>query len=455
MAAESYFLKRNIENEEAMHRNLDAKEAVMLESYIQAQDYLNKQVKKIYDRYLNKSGLDEVEVRKILNTSASLTDLAELQRLSKSLTDKEIQSDVKAYLNGLAVKHRISLLETLKAKAYLVAKQIANVQLDTQTDFYIDTIREAYEEAATEAIVGQTEQKITIKEGQYPKFVATKSQEVLQIRDIQTEKVVKKFVLQPDPEVPEFKEMSTTYVKNILESEWKGSNYSKRIWGDTDLLAKRLEELFTVKNLTGMSESEMAKILANKFDTSMYVARRLVRTESNYMAGQAKLRSWKAHGVDKYILIAVLDFRTSAICRSIDGKIYDVEKAVCNGKDGNYPPFHPWCRTIPAAYFGERTLDGKRTANDPLAKKTFEIDQRTNYKEWEEMLTKRHGKEEIETFRKKVKNLTADIKQFNRYKAALGDEFTYKTVDDFQNVKYADPSVYEKLKDLYAKAIRK
>ena len=35
MAAESYFLKRNIENEEAMHRNLDAKEAVMLESYIQ------------------------------------------------------------------------------------------------------------------------------------------------------------------------------------------------------------------------------------------------------------------------------------------------------------------------------------------------------------------------------------------------------------------------------------
>lgn len=260
MAAESYFLKRNIENEEAMHRGLDAKEAVMLESYIQAQDYLNKQVKKIYDRYLNKSGLDEAEVRKILNTSASLTDLAELQRLSKSFTDKEIQSDVKAYLNGLAVKHRISLLETLKAKAYLVAKQIANVQLDTQTDFYIDTIREAYEEAATEAIVGQTEQKITIKEGQYPKFVATKSQEVLQIRDIQTEIRVKKFVLQPDLEVPEFKEMSTTYVKNILESEWKGSNYSKRIWGDTDLLAKRLEELFTVKNLTGMSESEMAKI---------------------------------------------------------------------------------------------------------------------------------------------------------------------------------------------------
>ena len=87
MAAESYFLKRNIENEEAMHRNLDAKEAVMLESYVQAQDYLNKQVKKIYDRYLNKSGLDEAEVRKILNTSASLTDLAELQRLSKSLTE--------------------------------------------------------------------------------------------------------------------------------------------------------------------------------------------------------------------------------------------------------------------------------------------------------------------------------------------------------------------------------
>ena len=50
MAAEEYWLQRNIDNEEAMHRSLDTKEKVILDSYNQAQKYLDKQIKKIYNR---------------------------------------------------------------------------------------------------------------------------------------------------------------------------------------------------------------------------------------------------------------------------------------------------------------------------------------------------------------------------------------------------------------------
>lgn len=344
MAAEDYWLERNIADEEAMHRSLDAKERVILNAYKQANDYLDKEINKIYKRYINKTGMDEAEVRKILNGTASLSDINELNQMARNISDKEIQQQAKDYLKGMAVKARITHLEMLIGKSYVTLKQVADVQLSTQTDFYIDVIQEAYETAANEAIIGQTEQKLTVIEGQYPKYVATKSQDKLQIRDAKTDKVIKEVTLEPDAKIPEFKELSTRYVKNILESDWKGSNYSKRIWNDTDALAKRLEELFTVKNLTGMSNSQMAKSLAKEFETSMFVANRLIRTEANYMAGQAKLKAWKEHGVAEYVLIAVLDFRTSLICREIDGKRFKIEDAQVNV---NYPPMHPFVVRFP------------------------------------------------------------------------------------------------------------
>lgn len=445
MAAEEYWLQRNIDNEEAMHRKLDGKEKVILNAYQQSQDYLNKQIKRIYDRYLNRSGLDEEEVSKILNTSAAPADLAELGRLSKDIKDKSIKKDVTNYLTGLSVKHRITLLEDLKAKSYIVAKQIADVQLEVQTDFYIDTIHESYNEAANEAIIGQTEKKITITNKQYPKFVSSRSQDKLEIRDTNTDKIIKTVNLSPDAKVPDFKELSTKYVKNILESDWKGSNYSKRLWDDTELLAKRLEELFTVKNLTGMSEAEMTKTLAKEFNTSMYVARRLIRTESNYMAGQAKLKGWKEHGVDEYILIAVLDFRTSKICREMDGKVFKVEEAQVGV---NYPVFHPFCRTIPAAYFGKRTLNGKRIAIDRITGKEMNITQKTNYTDWEKMLIEKHGQRNVEVARKKAKSYTADLNQFRRYKNVLKDDAP-KTLDEFQELKYNSKTAYEEMKKKY------
>lgn len=446
--AEGYWLQRNIDNEEAMHRSLDTKEKVILNAYGQAQTYLEKQIKKIYNRYLNKSELEEDEVEKILNTRANVADLAELQRLAKRTTNKDVQKEVNNYLTGLAVKHRITLLEDLKAKSFLVAKNILDVQLEVQTDFYIDVIHEAYDEAAHEAIIGQVEQKIELTDKQYPKYKANRSDEILEIRDTENDKVIRSIKLLPDDKVPEFKELSTKYVKNILESDWKGSNYSKRIWKDTDALAKRLEELFTVQNLTGMSEREMSKTLVKEFDTSKYVAKRLIRTEANYMAAQAKLKSWKEHGVERYILIAVLDFRTSKICQKMDGKIYKVSEAVCNGADGNYPPFHSWCRTVAAAYFGKRTLDGKRIAIDRVTGKTMNISQRTNYEEWENMLIKKHGKADVEKAKKMIKNHKSDLNQFRRYKNVLKNDAP-KTLDDFQVIKYSSKAEYEKLKKMY------
>lgn len=155
--------------------------------------------------------------------------------------------------------------------------------------------------------------------------------------------------------------------------------------------------------MTGMSEHDMSDTLQKEFSTSAYDARRLIRTEAAYMSNQARLKGWQDHNVEEYSLVAVLDFRTSQFCRHIDGKVFKVKDAKCTGFDGNYPPFHPFCRTIAVAKFTNQKTGGYRTARDPIADKTMRVPSDTTYQAWEAMLIKVHGAKAVEDANKRVK----------------------------------------------------
>lgn len=296
-----YWQKRSIKAEKKVNDGAKQLEDVVAQAYRQAQDYLNKQVAKLFNRTKQQTGLDEDEAKRMINQTVPVAELVELRRLAKDINNPELQKEAKQRLTGLALKHRITRAEDLKAKAYISAKRVADVQLEKQTSFYIDTIHESYKEATTESVIREAQNNV--KKGH------------------------------------EFKQLSTKSVENILDSHWKGSNYSKRLWGDTEALAKRLEELFTVEALTGMSEFKMAQAIASEFDRSINVARRLIRTEANYMANQGKLKAWQARGVERYQIIAILDLRTSEICQHQDHKVYLVAEAKVSI---NMPPFHPF-----------------------------------------------------------------------------------------------------------------
>lgn len=442
-----YWDRRAIDQDIKVHDELNVIENKVMKSYQKAQSYLTDEVKKIYRRYLAKSDLSEEEINKILNTSSGPASIAELQTIVKTVKDPGIKKQAQDYLTGMAVKSRITRLEDLKAKSYLVSKQVADVQLSRSTDYYIDVIKEAYNQASVEAIIGKSESALRLyDDGRYPTYTFNDEDSFIVLRDSETNKKIKTFKLKDDKDIPEFKEMSTKQVRNVLDTNWEGSNYSKRIWGDTDLLAEKLQELFTVEAMTGMSERDMVKEIQKVFDVSRGVARRLIRTEANYMAGQGKLKGWIEQGVEYYVIVATLDLRTSKICQDQNGKRYKVSEA----KVGiNFPPFHPWCRTVVRAWFNEKTLSGKRFANDPISGKQFGISYADSYKKWEQMLIDQHGKENLKLARKKVKNFNVDLKQFNRYKSAIGLENTPKTLDDFQDMKYNEGNNYTELKSLY------
>ncbi len=414
-----YWQKRALKAEKKVNDGAKQLEDVIAQAYKQAQSYLTKQISKLFTRTKQQTELDESEAKVMLNEIVPVSELVELKKLAKDISNPELQQAAKKRLTGLALKSRITRAEDLKAKSYLVSKQIADVQLEKQTSFYMDTINEAYKEASAETIIreAQTNAKNSV------------------IKEVWNKKDYK------------FKELPTKAVENILDSRWVGSNYSKRLWGDTEALAKRLEQLFTVEALTGMSEFQMAKAIAGEFDRSMNIARRLIRTEANYMANQAKLKSWRDNGVEKYMIVAILDLRTSQICRHKDHKVYLVSEAVVNGAEGTYPPFHPWCRSV-ASMYSERLNKMPRKALNPLTGKTFDIKGGTIYDEWMNMLKSKHSDEEISNFKKTVLNRTKDNASYLKMKSVIG-KTAPDSLEEYQEIKYNDGKQWAKLTDNY------
>ncbi|MGF1931561.1 minor capsid protein [Enterococcus casseliflavus] len=419
----SYWERRNVDAEQKINDGAIKVEEAVAKAYRQAQTYLTQKVRKLFARSQQRSGLSEDEAKRILNQTTSVEELAELRKLSKQIKDSELQSSAKNRLQALAFKERITRAEDLKAKSFLVSKQVADVQLEKQTEFYVDAIHESYREATAESVIRKAQENA--KNGVVI--------EVWNKKDYQ------------------FKELSTKYTKNILDSHWHGSNYSKRLWGDTEALAARLEELFTVESMTGMSEFEMAKAIANEFDRSIGVARRLIRTEANYMANQAKLKAWQDNGVKEYMLVAVLDLRTSEICKGKDHKIYLVSEAKVNGVSGTYPPFHPWCRTI-AVMYSKRTLKLPRNALDPISGKVIPIRGDTTYNEWMDKLKEKYSDEEIAIQKRKAVNAKRDNAEYRSLKDVLGKKDSPINLNEYQNLKYGNKNGYNKLKKAYQQA---
>ena len=96
---------------------------------------------------------------------------------------------------------------------------------------------------------------------------------------------------------------------------------------------------------------------------------------------------------------------------------------------------------------------GKRRAKDPITGKYEIIDGGTTYKEWEAK-KKAQNPEAWDTYMKKGKNLSADTKQYKKYKNVLGKEMP-KNLAEFQNLKYNNPEKWKELQAERRETLRK
>jgi len=174
-----------------------------------------------------------------------------------------------------------------------------------------------------------------------------------------------------------FTKVNPKVIEEILTTPWSGENYSKRIWEHRDKLVRNIKQTLTNGFIQGQSNQKMAKDLDNVMNSGYKNAERLVRTETTYVANNASIKGYEECGVEKYKFLATLDRRTSTICRSLDGKVFNTKDAQSGV---NLPAMHPNCRSSQTPFFGDDYV--QRIARDKTGKSIFVRGDMT-YEEWE------------------------------------------------------------------------
>ena len=147
-------------------------------------------------------------------------------------------------------------------------------------------------------------------------------------------------------------------VQNKLATNWSGQEFSERIWGQSQRTFNSIQKVIDQGLTGGWSVDRMSKELILRTGVAYSQAETLVRTETTFYNNLATLDTIKDLGGEYYEIVAVLDTRTSDICRHENKKIYPISEY----KAGQTaPPFHVRCRsTIMPSHQSE---DGKKGDN--------------------------------------------------------------------------------------------
>ena len=153
-------------------------------------------------------------------------------------------------------------------------------------------------------------------------------------------------------------------VKHKMASNWSGKTFSTNVWGHDAAVYKSISDTIN-KGLTGgWSIDRMARALSERTGVAYHRADTLVRTETTFYNNLATLDTIKELGGDHYEIVAVLDSRTSEICRLENHEVHSV-KEYEPGRTA--PPFHVRCRSTirpavksdkPSPYFNILQNDG-------------------------------------------------------------------------------------------------
>lgn len=334
MSDNNYWEKRAIDLEKLTQDRADVDIMHVNKLFDGAVDIVEKQIEEIFDKYTRDSGISQDAALRLLNEKQTETMRRNLMITLAQCQEEVARQAILARLNAPAYAARISRLEALKdlvySQAYMVGadahRRLENRLIDTYEQSYYRNIYDM--QRRTES-----------------GFDFTK----LADRDVQA----------------------------AIETEWAGSNYSKRIWKNTDMLAKSLEQAITQGLMTGQSIRNMDLALEAKIDGGRYNINRVIRTEVNNCCNQGTLKSYKAAGIRRYIYLATLDLRTSSICRKLDKEVFFVSKAE---QGVNFPPMHPHCRSTTMGY--REDLPKERIARDPKTGRNIHVPFDMNYAQW-------------------------------------------------------------------------
>ena len=322
----------------------------------------------------NKKKIDEYWTERALQQEQNAQIVADryMAQIGQSLADYKHQlvSEIEKFYARYAVDNKMTHAE---AKQYLTDKErreFKNVTLerfremalnpDTPTPL-LDALSYRHRISRKEALLAEIE-RLTAELYGKPEGIHDKVTEALsdvyikgkihQAKNLAHFGIIEKPILGVDA------------VKHKMASNWSGKTFSTNVWGHDTAVYKSISDTIN-KGLTGgWSVDRMARALSERTGVAYHRADTLVRTETTFYNNLATLDTIKELGGDHYEIVAVLDSRTSEICRLENHEVRSV-KEYEPGRTA--PPFHVRCRSTirpavksdkPSPYFNILQNDG-------------------------------------------------------------------------------------------------
>lgn len=331
MNSKAYWEKRAAERMVGYAADAEKTANTLGKAYQSVSAYLSEESAKVLKSFGNAFDLSEAEARRILSDLPDEKMTAALKAAVGNIADPQKRKEAEALISSPAYAYRMNRLKELDEKTSELCERLYNAEVKTDSKFFSAEIDKAYKQTV---------------------FDVQKGTGISSAFDL----------------VPQSR------IDKILNTQWSGEHFSKRVWGNTQALADGLKNDMLVGIMSGKSEQRMAEDIMNRCAVGAFEARRLVRTETTYISNQAELEGYKELDIEKYEFSACLDNRTSELCSDLDGKVFDVKDAV-PGK--NLPPMHPFCRstTLPV-------LPSEEDIDRELAELGDEIGADVDFDEW-------------------------------------------------------------------------
>lgn len=141
----------------------------------------------------------------------------------------------------------------------------------------------------------------------------------------------------------QFLSINDAIIRNVINTKWiNDGNFSDRIWQNKEKLLEHLKTVYRDGLVRGDNYRKMSLSIMDRFGVAYNDAKRLVWTESSFVLNQAHIQPYIELGYTEYELNAIMDSRTSDICKEMHEKVFRFDEMRVGV---NFPPFHPWCRT--------------------------------------------------------------------------------------------------------------
>ena len=304
MKSKAYWVKRAVEVETYLQSQADSVKDGVIKAYERAIKNVNNDIEKTFKAYIS-TDIPEKEARRLMSIADSDKQYEELLELYDETDDKTVKKEILNRINAQAYGARISRLEGLKRNVYIYFRHVANEAIKEQKKLYDSAVKTAY----------------------YTNIFDTAQGLNCGI---------------------DFSLVPQKAVNKVLSEPWHGHNYSERIWIHNDRFIQAVGQTIEDGIISGHSVSRMTdKLIDYVKDTApggiRTSAETLVRSETAHFMNQGQKMAYEEIGIKKYQFVAALSELTCDRCGSLDGSVFDTDKAV---EGENFPPIHPRIKTV-------------------------------------------------------------------------------------------------------------